>query len=583
VLNPAARDDYDRLLQELKAASLAPEFIAHLWSIRHDEELRNDSDFLADCQNRGFFSLIFLAQALDACGLNGPIGLAVLTSHVHEVDGSERICPDNAMVLGPCKVIGMEHPNIRARSIDLAVGGDSRWLGKALANDLCAPWMEPVVAYRGRYRWAQAFDQVPVGDRAESTTLVRDSGVYVIAGGLGLVGLEIADYLARTARAKLVLLGRNGLPERDHWARWLAEHDENDTTGRTIRRVLAMESSGAEVLVCKADVADENRMHEVIAEAEARFGPLCGVFHAAGALDRRAPIQSLRRADCNAEFRPRLQGLRVLERVLCNKRLDFCLVNSSLASVMGVMDYASYTASQAFMDAFVYRHNKEQGAPWRVVNWDHWFAQPPGAGSPSPATPMYYMRPGEATDVLSKFLAMTNVTQILVSTGDLQRRIDEVILREEPQANESAEAEALQVSQAHPRPELSSPYEAPRNDAERLLADIWSKMLGITRVGIHDNFFELGGDSVLSIQITAKASQAGLKFTPKQAFEHQTIAALAAVAGANGAIVSDPANAERPKPEPIDDDVPGLEDRGISDSDLAEIRRHLATQAPEAR
>ncbi len=73
-------------------------------------------------------------------------------------------------------------------------------------------------------------------------------------------------------------------------------------------------------------------------------------------------------------------------------------------------------------------------------------------------------------------------------------------------------------------------YAEPRNRTERLLADLWAEVLRLERVGIHDNFFALGGDSILSIQIIARAAQAGVRVTPKQMFVHQTIADLAAVA-----------------------------------------------------
>jgi amino acid adenylation domain-containing protein/FkbH-like protein/non-ribosomal peptide synthase protein (TIGR01720 family) len=81
------------------------------------------------------------------------------------------------------------------------------------------------------------------------------------------------------------------------------------------------------------------------------------------------------------------------------------------------------------------------------------------------------------------------------------------------------------------RSDLLETYSAPSTIVEELLTGIWSKVLGIERVGIHDNFFELGGDSILSIQAIAKAKQAGLQLTPKQMFEYQTIAELATVAG----------------------------------------------------
>ncbi|HYO11587.1 MAG TPA: amino acid adenylation domain-containing protein, partial [Thermoanaerobaculia bacterium] len=80
------------------------------------------------------------------------------------------------------------------------------------------------------------------------------------------------------------------------------------------------------------------------------------------------------------------------------------------------------------------------------------------------------------------------------------------------------------------RPELGREYTAPRNEWESRLAEIWSQVLGVEHVGVHDNFFELGGDSILSIQVIARAASFGLRLTPRQLFNHQTIAELAAVA-----------------------------------------------------
>jgi amino acid adenylation domain-containing protein/non-ribosomal peptide synthase protein (TIGR01720 family) len=81
------------------------------------------------------------------------------------------------------------------------------------------------------------------------------------------------------------------------------------------------------------------------------------------------------------------------------------------------------------------------------------------------------------------------------------------------------------------RPELERPFLAPRTPVEEDLARIWREVLGVDRVGVRDNFFELGGDSILSIQVVSRASEIGLRLTPQQLFQHQTIAELAAVAG----------------------------------------------------
>lgn len=578
-VHPGVREHYVRLLTELKNASRAPQFVVHLWTVRRDDELQPERGFFAECRERGFDSLVALAQAIDVSGVDDVSGLAVITSHVHDVDGSECLCPDNALAMGPCKVIGMEYPRIRVRSIDVSVGESVSWLGRALSLDLRAPWTEPVVAYRGRHRWIQTFEQVRLPEAAKPSEILGDGSVVLIVGGFGLIGLSIAERLARTARVRLVLVGRKAFPARDEWARWRADHGEKDLTSRAIARVLAMESAGAEVMVLQGDVGDEARLRAIVAEAESRFGALSAVIHAAGPEPVAKPIQALTRENIEVEFRPRVGGLRVLQRVLEGRSLDFCLVNTSLSSVMGVMDHVAYCAAQAFMETFVFERNRgAAGVPWKAINWDNWITEESEAGNASSAMTKYFVTPEKATEVLVRFLAQSESTQVYVSTGDLQGRIDQVIRRETSDIDASPGARAESAITGYTRPQLSTPYEAPRDDTEHLLAEIWSTMLGLDKVGIHDNFFELGGDSVISIQITAKANQAGLKLTPRQAFEHQTIAALSEVIRARSAPAKRGGSAGQPDPVGGKPQVA----RGVKTSDLEEIRRQLATRTKKS-
>jgi amino acid adenylation domain-containing protein/non-ribosomal peptide synthase protein (TIGR01720 family) len=96
-------------------------------------------------------------------------------------------------------------------------------------------------------------------------------------------------------------------------------------------------------------------------------------------------------------------------------------------------------------------------------------------------------------------------------------------------ANGKIDKKALPAPDAV-KPELQAAFVAPRTPVEIALAKIWAELLNLEQVSIHDNFFELGGDSIISIQAIAKANQVGLRLTPKQIFEHQTIAKLAVVA-----------------------------------------------------
>ncbi|HSR23570.1 MAG TPA: amino acid adenylation domain-containing protein [Candidatus Eisenbacteria bacterium] len=91
-------------------------------------------------------------------------------------------------------------------------------------------------------------------------------------------------------------------------------------------------------------------------------------------------------------------------------------------------------------------------------------------------------------------------------------------------------------------PEARPAYVAPRTDAERVLAGIWARTLGLERVGVHDNFFELGGDSIMGILVVTRARRSGLSLRPRQLFQHQTVAELAAAASA-GAPAPEPSPA----------------------------------------
>src|SRR5262245_44164995 len=100
------------------------------------------------------------------------------------------------------------------------------------------------VAHRGTHRWLQTFCQMrtePAREGALEQRRLRKAGVYVITGGLGGIGSVLAEYLAREAQAKLVLIGRRGLPPKEQWADWQLSHGSEDRTSRRITAVRAIE------------------------------------------------------------------------------------------------------------------------------------------------------------------------------------------------------------------------------------------------------------------------------------------------------------------------------------------------------
>ncbi|HEV2863882.1 MAG TPA: beta-ketoacyl synthase N-terminal-like domain-containing protein [Pyrinomonadaceae bacterium] len=551
-LNPSEPEDYRRLMKELAASGSFPGEVVHLWGVSRTAEASFD-----EAQRQGFYSLVYLSRSLAEIGPATPVRLKVVSNNLHEVSGDEEVCPERATVLGACRVIPQEYPHITCRSIDLALAPrpaptDGR-LADRLFNELTTQTADHTVAYRGARRWVQSFEPVRLEAAAEGASgRLRDGGVYLITGGLGDMGLAFAEAMVRRASARLVLTSRAGLPARAEWDGWLAERGEQDATSQRILKVRELEELGAEVLVLGADVADERRMREVVEETLATFGGLHGVVHGAGLIsaDSFAMLHELERATCEQHFRAKAHGLLVVERLTRGLGLDFHLLLSSLSCYLGGLGFAPYAAGNVFMDAFARRRNRAGGTPWLCVNWEAWQSREEKmlgslrAGGWEASVNEFQVTADEGTDVFLRVMSADNFTHLVNSTGDMKTRIERWMNPERARAGSAAAA----TKAVHPRPQLSAAYVGPRDEVEATLAGILQQLLGVEQVGVHDNFFELGGDSILSIQFTARANQAGFRLNPKQLLGNPTVAELAAVIGAQASAESEPDATNVPLP-----------------------------------
>jgi acyl transferase domain-containing protein/acyl carrier protein len=577
-VHPQQREDYDALIQAIQMRGLTLQAIAHCWSITSSHRspyptLSKQIERVEACQQLGCYSLLFLAQALGRQRILEPLKLTVLTNNVYDVTGDEPLCPEKATVLGFCKVIPQEYPNITCHHLDIAVPEpdnkpnpslnlqSNSQVIECLVAELMAPPTDLVVAYRGHHRWVQTFTNIPSAAPLSSVSTspaslggqpalkqslsLRQEGVYLITGGLGSIGLVLAEYLAQTVQAKLILIGRSEFPERSQWELRLTSTDEphpepnrnpiNHRIRTTICKLQAIEALGSEVLILQADVANELQMQAAIAQAVDRFGDIHGVIHAAGAIESSTcPIQETTPATVQLQFQPKVQGLLVLHHLLQGKSLDFCLLFSSLASVLGGLGFASYAAANLFMDAFVHKSKQTHQIPWISVNWDHWRLsdETKSDETKQDATKAtlfdLFMTPQEGINAFEQVLLLRQVAQVVVSTGDLQTRIDQwlklISLRETATVHPQ-NAASSHASSSHARPSLSNSYVMPRNDFEQRIAAIWQRLLGIDQIGIYDNFFELGGHSLLATQVISHVRQTFRVELPiRHLFEHPTIA-----------------------------------------------------------
>jgi acyl carrier protein len=386
---------------------------------------------------------------------------------------------------------------------------------------------EAEVAWRGGRRWVRSYEQVQPARNEAPRIGFRKSGVYLITGGLGGVGLLLAEHLASTVGARLVLTARSSFPDRDEWPRWLASRGEEDELCQRIRRLQGVEERGGEVLIARADVADEGEMRSVLELADRKFGGLDGVIHAAGVTRGTsvfAPFTEIGEEESSAQFRPKAHGVYVLAKVLDGRALDFCLLMSSNAAVLGGLGLTAYTAANQFMDSFVTDERRGRGFPWISANWDHWFSE--GDTGYQTGVDQFTMTTAEGLDAIERVISCVPEGRVVVATGSLHERL-RTWVDFDATARPSAPGAGV-VGATHPRPNTSAAYLAPRDETERVIADTWAEVLGVERVGAGDNFFDLGGHSLQATTVVTRLRGAFKVALPlKKFFEEPTVSGLA--------------------------------------------------------
>jgi phthiocerol/phenolphthiocerol synthesis type-I polyketide synthase E len=478
-------------------------------------------------QDRGLLALVALGKALLASGREAPLELVVVSSNVYDVLGTERLAPENATSLAMALVLPHELPFVRCRTVDVTWPPVDASIDR-LADQLAAEHARraeagEVCALRGAFRWTRAFEQVrPVGPAR-----LRDRGVYVLVGGLGRVGLILAEHLARRFQARLVLAGRTPLPPRAAWSGWLTSHGAADPTSAVLRALEALEQAGAEVMTAQVDAADGDALARLLDAAERRFGAVHGVLYLAGQLRGEAP-EALAELDPGAfarQFRPKVAGVMALSAALAGRTLEFCALASSLAAVVGLVGGVAYTAANQFVDAFAHLAARTSATPWISVDWCGWRVESPEDAERSPraerAAPggLRELEPAAGAEALDHLLRIPGLAQVVVSPDGV------------PAVGEAAvTGPTAAVSAAHTRPQLPVPYVTPEGPLEQRLAALISAQIGVAPVGRHDSLFDLGSDSINAVRLIGRCKAAfGVALALRDVVRAPTVAGIAAL------------------------------------------------------
>jgi acyl transferase domain-containing protein/acyl-CoA synthetase (AMP-forming)/AMP-acid ligase II/acyl carrier protein len=386
------------------------------------------------------------------------------------------------------RVVRLEHPEIFGGIVDLPIDVPTDDLGDLVADALSSGLSE--IAIRDRALHVPRLERVRPS-QSESTPLVSD-GSYLITGGLGALGLQVAEWLAAHGAGRIVLCGRHTTSSRP------------DLPG--------------DVRIVRADVSIPQDVRRLIAEIDATMAPLKGIFHAAGVIDdgillRLTPERIAR------VMAPKVNGAWHLHQETKKLDLDFFVMFSSAASLLGSRGQASYAAANAFMDGLAH-YRRAAGLPALSINWGPWagagIAANFGArsGGHLDREKVRPIEPREALGALRSLLhsERAQVAVISLASPPLEKRND-------------PPAQAGSNGLLADRLRRALPAERTRM-LEAHLQDEVAAVLGMTGSAPDRSrgFFEMGMDSLMALDLRNRlADGLGLKLPATTIFEHPTI------------------------------------------------------------
>ena len=447
-----------------------------------------------------------LFRAAAAAELRTPIWL--VTRGAQRVTSADAVSPAQSGLWGFGRAASLEYPRLWGGLADLSGRGGLDW-SRLIDQLVAAPVGEDQIALRDQAVYVPRLTR-RAGQPTATPLVLRDDATYLVTGGLGAIGLEVAGYLAAHGARHLVLTSRRA---------------PSDAAQQRIDAI--REQSGCEVRVVTADVANPHDVARVLATVRAELPPLAGIVHAAGEIST-TPLQALDDAEVDRVFAGKVWGAWNLSEATADLKLDFFLSTSSIAGVWGAGGQTAYSAANAFLDGLAWRQ-REQGVPGISVNFGPWL----GAGMADEAARAELDKRGVRP--LSPADALAGMAELMASSGKgashgVVARIDWAsflplyqvagkrsffaqLQREVPESVPAASGtgstqlvDQLTLAPAQQRKKLVVDY----------LRDVVAEVTRIDASEIRDEagFFDVGMDSLMAVELRRRLEQSVGKELP---------------------------------------------------------------------
>ncbi|TKC98038.1 non-ribosomal peptide synthetase/type I polyketide synthase [Polyangium fumosum] len=513
-------EGYRAVLKDAFGAERPCRGVIHMGSLDATPIEQTTPETLHADQRQGTMSALHLAQALLGAGWQGLPRLLLVTRGAQPA-GSAVTAPAQAPVWGIGRTLLLEHPELRCTQVDLSPkrGEDE---ASALLGELASMDGEDQVALRedGRYvtRLVRTSARTTNANGIEGPT-IRSDGSYLITGGLGGLGLSIAQWMVEKGARHVVLVGRS------------------KPTDAAQAAIAAMKERGAEIRVVAADVsrsADVDRMFEDI---ERHAPPLRGVLHAAAVIDDRMAVE-LTWESFEKVMGPKILGAWNLHTRSLRSGLDFFVLYSSAASLVGSPGQGNYAASNTFLDALAH-HRRALGLPGLSINWGPFSEVGLAAAQQNRGERLSYrgiksISPEEGAHVLERLLR-AGLCQAGVLDLNLQKWLEfypaaagrplwSTLSRE----GDSAKQNAGQADRVRDALMNAAPEERPAL-LERHIIEELGRILRLPAANIDRRaaFGSLGVDSLMSLELRNRlATSLGLKLPATLLLTHIDVASL---------------------------------------------------------
>lgn len=353
VLDPLRRDHFQHLLSEQATVAGPLRGVVLIGgspdgAVSDAPSTTMEQSVLRDCAG-----LLHMVQAVVEAGLSRPPNFWTISCGAQAVLPCENL-PGFAQagLWGLTKTIPLEHPELDCRYVDLDPNEGEAQLDMLCAELLAADYEQHVAFRHGQRRVARIVPyRKSQSSLASEAVRFRADASYMITGGLRGLGLEVARWMAQRGVGRLVLVGRTAPDEKSR--RWI---DEIQRAGTTID-------------IVQADVSDAGQV-AWLRDRLATGSPLCGVVHCAIVLDDGILMQQTAER-FRGVLAPKVAGTWNLHELTRDMPLDFFLLFSSAASLMGSAAQGSYCAANAFLDSLA-EYRRSLGLPGLSINWGPW-------------------------------------------------------------------------------------------------------------------------------------------------------------------------------------------------------------------